>query len=123
MAAEVPGLTITLEAAADLSAAQYKFVKVTAANTVNVTTATTDKAVGVLQNKPAAAARAATVMVNGVTKMVAGAAVTAGALVMSNASAQAVTATATNQALGIALSSVSNAGEIVTVLLKDFGTQ
>lgn len=121
MASEVPGLTISLEAAGDLSAKQYHFVKVTAANTAGAATATTDKCIGVLQNKPSAAGRAATVQTSGVTKMIAQAGITAGAVVGTHTDGKAITATGTVQALGIALTSCANQGEVVSVLLLPFG--
>ena len=50
-----PMLISVYVAAADLSAYQYCLVKRTAANTVNICTADTDLAIGVLYNKPDAA--------------------------------------------------------------------
>lgn len=62
----IPGLV----AGADLSAAgnQYKFVKLSAAQTVVLCAATTDKPIGILQNTPASGA-AATVACSGVSKV------------------------------------------------------
>jgi hypothetical protein len=78
-------------AAGDLSADQFKFMNIGASgaarNTVNGGFVD-----GVLQNDPSAAGRAATVAVGGVSKVVAGAAVAAGAKVMSDATGRAVTA-------------------------------
>lgn len=122
MAYEVPGFGLgTLTAAADLSALQYRFVVVNASGDIAQSTASGDVA-GVLQNKPTLG-EAAQVMTDGVSKVVAGAAVAAGAKVMSNASGQAITATATNKAVGMALAAAAAAGEIIPVLLKDLGTQ
>jgi len=108
-------------AAADLSAHQFKFVKVTATNAVNICTAGTDFAIGVLQNKPLSGV-AAEVETQGTTKVVAGAAVAAGMGVMPDASGRAVTATATNKVQGISLEAAAGAGEIITVLLRGGGT-
>lgn len=69
MAYEIPGFTVTLEASADLSAAQHKFVKLDSNGQVAVCAAVTDKPIGVLQDKPAAIGRAATVMVMGISKV------------------------------------------------------
>ena len=69
MAIEGPQITIPgLVAGASLTAKQYYFVKLSAANTVIVCSATTDVPIGVLQNAPASGA-AATVCVQGVTKV------------------------------------------------------
>lgn len=104
-------------AAADLSTHQFKFVKVTGANAVNITTAGTDFAIGVLQNKPVLG-QACEVETQGTTKVVAGAAVAAGVGVMSDATGRAITATATNKVQGIALEAAAGAGELITVLLR-----
>lgn len=76
---------------------------------------------GVLQNKPAAAGRAATVQVAGIAKVEAGAAVTAGDVVAPNASGLAITfvptAASVEWVLGIAMTTVGAAGEILEVLL------
>ena len=80
---------IVLKAAADLSAKQYYFVKVTADRTVNVCAAATDIPIGVLQNKPAAANRAAVVRVVGSTKLSANEAITVGWLLGTSADGQA----------------------------------
>ena len=53
MAYESPSINLgTLTAAADLSSKQYHFVKLASATTVNVCSATTDRAIGILQNNP-----------------------------------------------------------------------
>lgn len=85
----IPGGT----AAGDLSADQYKFVKMSASGFAKNTTAggVVD---GVLQNAPAAAGRAASVADAGVTKLTSGAAVAKGALIMSDANGKGITAAA-----------------------------
>ena len=119
MAISTPGLVISLEAASDLSASQYCFLKQsTTALRVALSTADTDAIIGVLQNKPSGVGRAATVMVSGVSRVVASAAITAGAFVKPTTGGKAVaTTTADDQAVGIALTTVANANEIVSVLL------
>lgn len=69
MAFEMPGMVVPREAAGDLSAAQYKFVKLDSNGRVAVCTAATDKPFGILQDKPAALGRVAQVMVYGVSKV------------------------------------------------------
>lgn len=69
MAFEGAGHIESLEAAGDLSAAQYKFVKLDSNGQVAVCTGVTDKPIGILQDKPAAAGRVAQVMLYGVSKV------------------------------------------------------
>lgn len=119
MAYEIPFAKLgTLTASADLRTHQYKFAKVSGAGTATVAAASTDAVVGVIQNKPNTGEEVE-LTVLGVTKVVAGAAVAAGAEVMSDASGRAITAAAAagaNRVLGYALDAASAAGEIITVL-------
>lgn len=79
MAYEIPGFKPgTLVAGADLSALQYRFVKLNASGQVVAITADTDQPIGILQDKPAAAGRSAEVMCNGISKLVGAQAMTAG---------------------------------------------
>lgn len=131
MAYEIPVFDIgTLVAGADLSAAQYRFVK-TDANGQVVLAGAGEPVTGVLQNKPAAG-QAAQVRIYGVTKVVAGGAVGEGTLVAADASAKAVAATVTtadtttgaltgSHVAGIALGSAGAADEIVSVALLPMG--
>lgn len=73
MAVEVPGLQLSFQAAADLSAYQYRFVKLDANGQAALCSAATDIPLGILQDKPAAAGRACNVMLDGRSKIVAGA--------------------------------------------------
>lgn len=75
-------------ASADLSAKQYYFVKMSGANTVDVTSAITDKTIGVLQNTPSSG-QAAEVCVFGITKVVADGNLTAGNLIGTSSDGQA----------------------------------
>lgn len=122
MAYEIPGFSFTLPAAADLSASQYCAVTVNSSLQAALAGAGVD-IVGILQNKPTAAGTAATIVANGVSKAKAGAAITAGAKVMTNASGLVITATATNKGIGFALAAAGGANEVIPVLLKDLGTQ
>lgn len=106
-----------LTASADLSSSQFLFVKASGVGTVAVCAASTDAPIGVLQNKPTSG-QEAEIVNGGITKVVAGAAVTAGAEVMSNASGQAITAaTAGNRIAGVALETATASGQIIAVLL------
>jgi len=105
-------------AAGDLSTKQHLFVKVSASDTVDVCSGATDQVLGVLQNKPAAAGEAASVLVQGVAKVIASAAINAGALVGTTNAGKAVTKAAdADKIAGIALTTVSNDGELVEILL------
>jgi hypothetical protein len=107
MAYEIPGYGFTLVTGADLSTHQYKFVDVNSSGLAVLASAGAD-AHGVVQNKPASG-RAATVVNRGISKVVAGAAVAAGAQ---------VTATTGNKIHGTALQAAGGAGEIIPVLLE-----
>src|SRR6478735_11111047 len=99
---------------------QYYFVKVTGVHQVGLPTAVTDGVVGVLQNKPQYTGNAATVGIRGVSKVSASKAITAGSKVYSTTGGQA-TDTSANSAVchGVALTTVANAGELVSVLLVE----
>jgi hypothetical protein len=93
MAYEMDVLDITLLAAGDLSSYQYRFVKMSADNTVDVC-GNGEKAIGILQNKPSAAGQAARVRVFGVSRLEEQATITYGAYVGSQASGEGVAVTA-----------------------------
>jgi Uncharacterized conserved protein (DUF2190) len=98
---------------------QYRFVKVTGVNQVGLITGPTQIAVGVLQNKPQVTGQAATVAIRGVSNLMAGAAVTAGALISSDANGRAITADGVDDAVyGVALTTVTGANQLVVVLLR-----
>ena len=117
MATSTPVLALPCLAAADLRTKQYRFVELTAANTVNACNAATDLVYGVLTNKPNTGQGAA-VTVLGVEKVIAGAAVAAGARVGTDNQGRAVTKTAdADLSSGIAQTAASQAGELIEVLL------
>jgi len=74
MSAKTENIEIPFKAGADLSALQYMGVTVTADDTVSCGVATT--AIGILQNKPKAAGRAARVVVLGRTRAMFGSDIT-----------------------------------------------
>lgn len=94
---------------------QYHFVKVTGAHQCGLA-GSGDKVIGVLQNKPQHEGNAATVAIRGVSKVVCDAALDAGDEVAASADGQAAAA-GTGDAVGVALSTTANAGELVSVLL------
>ena len=107
MSYEIPGFKIgTLTASADNSGNQFRYAKVSGSGTATACAATTDTSLGVIQNKPKLG-EAMDIMVTGVSKVVAGAAVTAGAEVGPDGT----------KARGIALEAASAAGQIIAVAL------
>lgn len=119
MAYEQPGFKFTLIAAADLRTHQYKFVDVDATGKAALG-ANGGRVAGVQQGK-ANTGEAVEICHSGISKVVAGAAVTAGDEIMSDASGRAITATSTNQRVGIALQTASGAGILIPVLLRTRG--
>ena len=120
------GITITLEAAADLSSNQYNFVKLDANGKAVICVA--DSAgtipIGVLQNKPTAG-QAATICVYGVTKLYIGTESGLGAgynVGCDSNSAGKVSDTASFR-MGVALEDPAADGDIVAVLLQKNGKQ
>lgn len=128
---------VSLQAAGDLSAKQFYCMKISAANTVDTNDAAGAPVFGILQNKPAAAGRAAEVAVAGIAKVTAGAAVAAGALVKSlangkiddastaatvDASGASATAASTGaHVIGIAIDAASADGDVIRVALMHMG--
>lgn len=107
--------TISHPAGADLTAAQFKFVKIS--GTGVVLAAAGNDALGVLLNKPASG-EAAEIQIGGIAKVQADAALaTTGTKIMSSADGQAAAATSTNHVLGRTLTVSAAAGDIIEVLL------
>lgn len=104
-------------AGADLSAKQFYAVKLTTtARQVNLASSGGEEIYGILQNKPTAN-QAADVCLLGVTKAVAGAAITAGDFLMTDTSGRLITATSTNHRVGQAMEAATAAGQIITAAL------
>jgi len=117
MATQENTTCITKKANADLSTKQYFFMKMPSAQTVDVCAAITDKAVGVLQNKPAAAGRDASIAVDGTTKVVASGVIAAGAYVAPTATGKAQVAASTQFPRGQAMEAAAADGDIIEILL------
>tara|TARA_R100000005_G_C4983015_1_gene192192 strand:+ start:977 stop:1360 length:384 start_codon:yes stop_codon:yes gene_type:complete len=115
----------TFEAGADLSAKQYHFVKLSAANTVNVCSAITDIPIGILQNKPGSG-EAATVCLFGISKVSADGTLAAGNLIGTSADSQADAIAAgsdtTVYTMGQALEAAA-AGDTVSMFLNPTGSR
>ena len=121
MAYESPSINLgTLTAAADLSSKQYHFVKLASATTVNVCTATTDRAIGILQNNPTSGQQAI-VQIFGISKVVADGTIAFNNVIGTSADSQAdaiVPGTDTSVVtLGVAIQAAS-AGETFTMFLN-----
>ena|SRR3990172_12225415 len=84
----IPVLVLSLKAGEDLSTYQYKFVKLSADDTVLHCDGATDKPIGILQNKPDASGKAAEVMAIGVSLLSADEALSFGNLVGTSADSQ-----------------------------------
>ncbi len=109
--------TLTLEAAADLSVAQYHIMRVSAANKMNLGSAVADaNVIGVLQTKPKSG-EFGTVAYAGKTKVVAGASITAGAMIQTNTSGRAITVVSGSYYIGRALDAANADGDVITALL------
>jgi hypothetical protein len=111
--------SVTLYANGDQTGNQYLFMTYDASGVAAQTVAGA-ACVGVLQNKPDDT-QAATIGVKGVSKVVSGAAVAAGAIVATDAAAKAVTAVSGDYGQGIALQAATAADEVIAVLLKPQG--
>ena len=112
--------TISVEAGQDLSANQYYFVAMASDGQVDPA-GDGALALGVLQDDPAAAGRAASVAIGGQTKVVAGGAITAGDQVASDANGKAVTAATGDNVLGIATQTANADGDIISIVLAEHG--
>ena len=111
------------EASGDLSGKQYYIVAKNAmARQVFVANSVDDYIIGVLQNKPAASGRAATVRVGGTAKVKAGAAIAAGDRVGADANGKAIKLVYANGALasqlGVAITAVTAKDQLVEVLVN-----
>lgn len=82
-------LKVSYPAGADLSGLQYTAVKLNASGQAVGVAAATDRAVGILQNKPKAAGQMAEIVVVGVTKIVSGGAIPVGSNVSFTATGKA----------------------------------
>jgi len=115
---EFPVLEATKPNLVSLAAAQFLFAVDDGAGNAAVNAVLGGPSVGVIQNDPAAN-EATSLMVYGISKVVAGAAIASGALVSSDASGRAITqpGVAPNHQLGIAWEAATAAGQIISVLL------
>lgn len=121
MAFEVPGFVLSFEAGTDLSSSQFLLVELAADNQIDpVAAAAGNPYIGIVQTNPDTVGAAATVMISGVSKAVAGAAVTVADEVVQGATTagrvETLAAGAGQRVVGRALASGA-AGEIIPVLI------
>ena len=109
--------TVSWPVSADLSASQYCFTSIDSNGQLAVTGAGA-QADGVLQDKPAAAARAGLLGIAGVSKVRAGGVVAAGDLITSDSTGRGVTATTGDNINGVAGEASTAANQVIKVLLK-----
>lgn len=116
-----PTIDIVIDAGEDLSAAQYKFVKLSSGQVVECDGAT-DLPLGVLQNKPDAQGNPAHVRITGVSKVQADADLSQGDLVGTSGDGQADAKTpgtdTTEYICGVVLDDPGAAGDRCAVLLS-----
>lgn len=114
-------LKISLTAGADLSSSQYRFVKLDGSGNAVVCSGATDIPVGVLQNKPTSG-QSAEIVVVGVSKVNADAALSIGALIGTSADGQADAKVAgtdtTEYVVGRMLTATGAAAQIGTALIN-----
>lgn len=111
---------VSLVAGADLSAAQFKFVKLNSSGDVVLAAATTDRPIGVLQNAPLSGQEAEVLIVGG-TKLVAGGSITEGAaLGTTNAGAGKALTVGTDTTAYILGSAITEAasGDVFTAVIN-----
>lgn len=98
---------------------QFRFVKITAANTVGLATAAGGEIpCGVVQNKPQRLNEAATVATHGISMMQSGAALAAGIGVKTDSTGRAVATSGSDVVLGITVGATAAADQLVAVLLR-----
>lgn len=111
---------VTLVAGADLSAAQYKFVKLNSSGQAVAVAAITDVPVGVLQNAPTSGQEAEVLIVGG-TKLVASEAITLPAFlsVSSTGKADKIATTDTTQyVVGQAITAAGADADVITAVVN-----
>ncbi|MCP4393433.1 MAG: DUF2190 family protein [Alphaproteobacteria bacterium] len=114
---------ISLPVAADYSAKQYHVMNVNSSGQAVLVAAKGAAATLVLQDKPDTAGYVGSLGFDGVTKVVAGAVVAAGAEVISDATARVIATDAAEQyVLGTALEAATAAGDIISVLINKYQT-
>ena len=120
MAYEIPGTRVTQIAASDYSAGQYRACALDT-NEKAVLPTNGGPVFGVVQNKPTVG-QAATVMINGITKMEAGATFAVGSKLSVNVDGRCRLAASGENILGVAVQAAQTVGQFVAVDLDAQGT-
>ena len=116
MSYNVAKMDFTIEASADLSAEQFRAVTVVAGGAAVAGLDAAD-IVGILQNNPDAAGQACVVQNKGVARAQAGAAISRGDRLVSDANGDLIPVGANNNPIATALEDASGAGSIIAVVL------
>lgn len=116
MAFEKGGLILNFEANADLSAKQYRAVKMVTGSKVDVASAATDICIGILQNKPVSGATAE-VLVFGISKIDSDTSLAIGVLIGPASDGQLQAAVATNYPIGHVVLASGAAGELASAII------
>lgn len=120
MAVTQEGIDITVPAAADLSGVQFRAMIIDT-NGQGTTSGANGKVIGILQNKPAAAGRAAQIRIVGVSKLQGGAAFAEQDYIASNAQGFGTAAASLNdEVFAQALTQSGGSGDIMDVLIQRF---
>lgn len=112
----------TLTASADCSAKQYRFAKSSGAGTFTFAAARTDALTFIIQNAPASGA-VGSLAFGGVSKIEAGAAVTATDRLTSDSIGRGITASGDDSVGAIALDTAAGAGEFIPCLVLPLSIQ
>lgn len=118
MAVEQDGIDVTFPAAGDLSSHQFKLMVVEDDGQVNIGVGNGSTFIGVLQNKPAAANRAAVVRISGISKVTPQDAINERDRLTSNANGFAdATTTAAHHVAGIAVTASAGSAQICEMVV------
>ncbi len=120
MAVDFGGQDITVTSGADMTGKRFHAVKMQTNGTVALASSAGEVCVGALQNSPSASGKIARVRINGVSKVVVGAAVEEGAELSANTSARYVTASAGDYVHAVALEPSSADGDIIRAMVTNY---
>ena len=116
MAYEKGGLILNFEAAADLSAKQFRAVKMATGGKVDIFAGATDVPIGILQNKPTSG-QTAEVMVFGVSKVDSDAALAVGDILAGQTDGQLEVADSGDYIVGQCVFASGAAGDLASALI------
>ncbi|CAB5220378.1 Bacteriophage VT1-Sakai, H0018 [uncultured Caudovirales phage] len=120
MSFKAVGTDITLVASGDLSANQYKVVKLDSNGRSTLAGASDLAQIGIQQDKPTALGQPSSVRMAGISKALAGGTIAIGDRVTSDANGKVITATTGKQVIGIALAAAV-ANDIFAMVIDQRG--